>query len=413
MDHFPRSAFDDEIDALSQQIEDVESHRDSCKGEDRGDGSRPDHELAVEAYLDEMKRQLSFLADKKLAVSIASAVYTDSRENDENDSLDQPIVHDSAEHSSVMNEAPDTDEECIAGPSMTCPQRQDEKLEKLPQNKLQCCVCYDCYHPHQTHRLSCKHIYCRYCLKDLFLKAAKDQSLFPPRCCRQLIPLDAVQTAMSEAELAEFKRSEVEFSTIDRTYCSNRACGRFIPPCDIAVDRAQCSYCGSATCSACKNTFHTDDCVEDTALQATLALATSENWQRCFSCRAIVSLAVGCYHITCKCQAEFCYLCGLVWKTCECERWAEEDLLARAEEVVDRELEELLAAPVRRVRVERIRDELRQNHDCDHPGRFHRINGEGGRRFTCEICEGHHWDYILRCRRCHLYVCERCRRNRL
>ena len=318
MDHIRPSILDDEIDALNQQMEEVHSHRESHKGKYRADGSRPDHELAIEAYLDEMTRHMSFLADKKLAVSIACAVDTDSqliaaitkeeaRSNDdrrlairinENDSVEQPTVDDSTQCSHMVNEPPDTDDECIAGPSMTYTQRQEKAIEKISQNRLQCCVCYDSYHPHQIHRLSCGHIYCNDCLKDLFLRATKDQSLFPPRCCRELIPLDEVQTAMSEAELREFKCAEVEFSTIDRTYCSNVACGKFIPPSKIAIDRAQCPYCASATCAMCKNTFHTDDCAEDTALQATLALATTEGWQRCFACRAIVSLGIGCYHIT-------------------------------------------------------------------------------------------------------------------
>ncbi|PYI05378.1 hypothetical protein BO78DRAFT_408205 [Aspergillus sclerotiicarbonarius CBS 121057] len=433
MDRTCRSALDDEIDALRQQIEEVRQHSESHKGTQRADGNRPDHELAVEAYLDEVKRQMTLLMDKKLAASIACAVDSDgqlitaltqeeSRANNDrqlairlhgNPTLEQPTVDDSTEPPRIANKPADSDEECIAGPSRTYTQRQEQAIETISKKKLQCCVCYDMYHAHQTHSLSCKHIYCSDCLKDLFQRATKDQSLFPPRCCRQLIPLDLVQPTMSEAELHEFKCAEVEFSTTDRTYCSNVDCGKFIPPSNIAVGRAQCPYCGSATCAMCKNAFHADDCAEDTALQATLALASSQGWQRCFRCRAVVSLGIGCYHITCKCRAEFCYLCGLQWKTCACERWAENNLVARAEELVDREAVEPLAPQVRQRRVEQMREDLRENHECEHPGKFERILHGGRRGFECEICGTRHWKYILQCRRCHVQVCEECRRYRI
>jgi hypothetical protein len=44
----------------------------------------------------------------------------------------------------------------------------------------------------------------------------------------------------------------------------------------------------------------------------------------------------------CKCRAEFCYLCGLGWKTFSCERWNEQRLVERAQEVVDREANQAL-----------------------------------------------------------------------
>lgn len=38
----------------------------------------------------------------------------------------------------------------------------------------------------------------------------------------------------------------------------------------------------------------------------------------------------------CKCGAQFCYVCGLRWKTCTREQWQEQRLLARATQIVDR-----------------------------------------------------------------------------
>ncbi|KAM5429021.1 hypothetical protein McanCB56680_004507 [Microsporum canis] len=46
-----------------------------------------------------------------------------------------------------------------------------------------------------------------------------------------------------------------------------------------------------------------------------------------------------------------------------------------------------------------MREELLENHECDHPGRFQRIDeGPGRRGFACEMCGDRHWKYILQCR---------------
>ncbi|KAL2816425.1 hypothetical protein BDW59DRAFT_177361 [Aspergillus cavernicola] len=299
-----------------------------------------------------------------------------------------------------------------AGPSMTYTQRQEEVMRRS-RTQVQCCVCYDNFQPYRIVRLKCTHLYCADCLKSLFLRAMKDQSLFPPRCCREPIPLLLVQTYLPEQELEEFGSAKIEFTTADRTYCSNMGCGKFIPPSRIAADRADCAFCSTSTCAMCKNNYHQDDCASDPALQATLALVSREGWQRCFSCRALVQLGIGCYHITCKCRAEFCYVCGETWKTCSCERWNEQRLVERAQEVVDREAIQPLPPADRQLRVEQMLEDLRENHECEHPGRFERVFGTSRGHFECEICGDRHRKYILACRRCHVQVCEDCRRNRI
>jgi hypothetical protein len=40
---------------------------------------------------------------------------------------------------------------------------------------------------------------------------------------------------------------------------------------------------------------------------------------RCFRCNALVEHNQGCRHMTCLCKAQFCYVCGLKWQTCECD----------------------------------------------------------------------------------------------
>lgn len=134
--------------------------------------------------------------------------------------------------------------------------------------------------------------------QDLFIRATRDETLFPPRCCRKTIAVTVIASELTRVQLNAFRMAEVDFNTGDRTYCSNLACASFIPPPDTMADKAFCAQCGSETCAICKGEFHKDtDCPYDPALHGTLALAEQKNWQRCHACRQLVELAIGCNHM--------------------------------------------------------------------------------------------------------------------
>lgn len=44
-----------------------------------------------------------------------------------------------------------------------------------------------------------------------------------------------------------------------------------------------------------------------------LQMGEKSGWRRCYKCRTLVELTQGCSHITCRCKAQFCYICGAVW----------------------------------------------------------------------------------------------------
>ncbi|KAL4935231.1 hypothetical protein BDV06DRAFT_133348, partial [Aspergillus oleicola] len=195
-----------------------------------------------------------------------------------------------------------------------------------------CTACYDEFAPEKMKRLSCEHRYCNGCLKTLFKVATEDKDFVQPQCCGKPIPLALIVAGISKSEIEKYKSAEVEFLTADRTYCSDTDCGRFIASQHIKGDRATCPKCGHSTCTKCKNDYHfRNDCPADPALQAALTLAKDKGWQRCYACRTVVELRCGCYHVSCKCKAQFCYLCGAKWKTCRCIQDAEDRLYARQE----------------------------------------------------------------------------------
>ena len=133
---------------------------------------------------------------------------------------------------------------------------------------------------------------------------------------------------------------------------------------------------------------------DDTAVVG--ALMKKNSWQRCPECHAVVELTVGCNHITCRCKAQFCYECAMLWKTCQCEQWVERRLYAEAERRVAAEeigirgigQRWIQGAGERQRRLFEVAERLRVHHECDH--RWQRRDG-GGR---CGEC-GHYLKYYL------------------
>ncbi|KAJ5582135.1 IBR domain containing protein, partial [Penicillium sp. DV-2018c] len=186
-------------------------------------------------------------------------------------------------------------------------------------------------------RAPCRHEYCRTCLEDLFKASMTDESLFPPRCCKQPIVLSIARIFLKSELVQQYKKKKREYETPNRTYCYSAGCSAFIEMSNIEGEVATCSECGRTTCTSCKGRAHMGDCPNDTSMQLLLDAARENGWQRCYSCWRMVELDHGCNHMTCRCGAQFCYNCGLQWKTCSCEQWNEHRLLARAYEIIDRE----------------------------------------------------------------------------
>ncbi|KAF2666261.1 hypothetical protein BT63DRAFT_54129 [Microthyrium microscopicum] len=180
-----------------------------------------------------------------------------------------------------------------------------------------CEVCSEAISFHQRVRLPCGHIFCVDCTLEYFRRATKDEVLYPPMCCTRQISLLLIRKDMPDDLSRAYEKAKLEFATLDRTYCANPACGQFVPPTFIVDQQATCSHCDTVTHATAR----------DKAMEATQALADLNGWKTCYQCNRIVELNFGCYHMTCPCKAEFCYLCGAKWKTCDCSRWNEDRLL--------------------------------------------------------------------------------------
>ncbi|KAL1988533.1 hypothetical protein VTN96DRAFT_8928 [Rasamsonia emersonii] len=202
----------------------------------------------------------------------------------------------------------------------------------------ECCSCFENTPTKQMVSLSCQHKYCTTCFLQLVETAMRVESLFPPKCCLTVIPLKAVLAPLTLEMKERYKAKAQEYavSVSNRWYCPDAFCGVWIPPSKIKRHLAvqKCPRCHISICSVCRGRAHNrGDCPQESGLYETLEEAERQGWQRCYRCHAMVELTSGCRHITCKCKAEFCYVCGARWATCAC---TEDDMATRRAELAQR-----------------------------------------------------------------------------
>ncbi|KAG2360786.1 hypothetical protein BDR07DRAFT_122181 [Suillus spraguei] len=163
-----------------------------------------------------------------------------------------------------------------------------------------------------------------------------DERLYPPRCCHKNIPLSQVRPHLTQAFLAEFELKAQEFGTLKRVYCVKSTCSRFLGPLYDGNSRkvftCPSPKCMTMTCGKCRGRYNKSahSCTPDAGNEVVLTLSRASGWSRCPGCAQMIELSLGCFHMTCRCKTEFCYLCRALWKTCKCPRWDESRLVAPA-----------------------------------------------------------------------------------
>ncbi|KAF2765347.1 hypothetical protein EJ03DRAFT_280251 [Teratosphaeria nubilosa] len=191
---------------------------------------------------------------------------------------------------------------------------------------VECLTCGSDDVPHpQSAKLSCGHRMCHDCLKRIFEMSVKDPAHMPPKCCTEdHIPLKHVEKLFDLKFKMIWNRKYQEYNTKNRIYCVQPKCGEWIKPSHIQRNSsgrkyAQCPRCKTKVCIICNNKMHkSSECPKDPEIAKLVEQAKEKGWQRCYECNAMVELKEGCNHMTCRCLAEFCMICGSKWKTCDC-----------------------------------------------------------------------------------------------
>ncbi|KAK1493128.1 IBR domain-containing protein [Colletotrichum tamarilloi] len=192
----------------------------------------------------------------------------------------------------------------------------------LLESTVSCICCRNDFNKSNAlHSLPCGHTYCAECLSIMIQQATTDESKMPPRCCTQPIPGSIIQRILNREEQHAFLKAVLQFSTPweARIFCPNTACGEFIPPRNRIDPKhpfdVVCRKCRTRVCVMCKRNAHPvgKDCPSDWELEAVLKMGEKSGWRRCYKCRTLVELSQGCTHMTCRCKAQFCYICGAIW----------------------------------------------------------------------------------------------------
>jgi len=325
------------------QLEDCESIITTVEGKGKGrEGELSDTQLALQLYQEDMQRNDAVIKDRRMTKSIAQACQTDgnivtaSRSEEQTSANDHELacrlsgqpVERPLDRWTVTAE--EMDEELIAKltalyvaaptgkhlleqgeDTMTDGKGFEENAQgynaesstwgstRNPEALYRTCEsCRERVRFFDIARVPCGHEYCRDCLRELYSHSLTDDTLFPPRCCRQPITSGGVRVFLPSELIHQYEQKKIELDTPNRTYCSNPICSAFIHSDAITNDEATCPECGTVTCTMCKLEGHSGDCPADTALQQVLDTANEQGWQRCFKCRVLVELEHGCNHMT-------------------------------------------------------------------------------------------------------------------
>lgn len=310
--------------ALQLQQQDLDLWEQSRKGKQR-EGELTDVDLALEACRQELEAMTAHISDHMLALSIARAVDSDGQVIREAQLVEQQAARD-REFALALSNDPNARARPITvetGEEQPMGEEEDGWIDLLRSLNLgdlpdsmsgqpesstwassrkesqtrECVACNDQFPPLALLRSSCSHEYCRSCLLGLVRSSLQDESLFPPRCCGQTIPVEQGRW-FSPQLVGQFQARKLEFDTPNRTYCSEPSCSTFIPPPFINGETATCPRCARRTCIHCKGAYHTGVCPSDIASQQVLQLAAENGWQKCYSCSRVVELGTGCYHMS-------------------------------------------------------------------------------------------------------------------
>ncbi|KPM45056.1 hypothetical protein AK830_g1479 [Neonectria ditissima] len=197
--------------------------------------------------------------------------------------------------------------------------------KKAPQPlevMMTCGLCHvDFKNSTSLHNIACGHTYCAECLRSIVTQAMTEETSMPPRCCAQSLPASVIRDILSREAQQEFLTAIIQYSTPwqARIFCPNDSCGEFIPPHHKPDPKhpfnVTCRKCNTRVCLTCKRRAHPTgkNCPEDWELDHMIKLGGKTGSRRCYKCQNLVEMVDGVTQMKCRCDAEFCSICGGVW----------------------------------------------------------------------------------------------------
>ncbi|MCO5608802.1 hypothetical protein L7F22_063019 [Adiantum nelumboides] len=236
-----------------------------------------------------------------------------------------------------------------------------EESTEAAEIKEFCPICLEGKKKEEIIQVSgCLHSFCVSCIvqhAEVKVQAGQVPVRCPHVSCSLTLSLSQCQSILSQKwfDLLNKRLIEVNMPEADRVYCPFPKCSALMNRKDLlasndaassslfltVVTPSRCMECLRLFCVECRVPWHTSmSCQQYQQLPPNLRdaqdaklyqLAENQKWQRCKKCRRMIELSEGCYHMTCRCGYEFCYLCGEPWKnkrqSCRCRLWDEDFLL--------------------------------------------------------------------------------------
>ncbi|EXB98574.1 putative E3 ubiquitin-protein ligase rbrA [Morus notabilis] len=219
--------------------------------------------------------------------------------------------------------------------------------------KETCLICFEDTDVAQMFSIDgCLHRYCFSCMKQhVEAKMHNGQiAKCPHDGCNSEVAIDSCAKFIPPnlVEIMDQRIKESAIPVTEKVYCPEPKCSALMSKNEvleytkasfIGAEQSgarKCMKCRKFFCINCKVPWHyTMTCDDYRRLNAhkhgdeqmLKTLATNKRWRQCAKCNHMVELLEGCYHITCRCKYEFCYICGAEWKnkraTCFCLIWDE------------------------------------------------------------------------------------------
>ena len=308
-------------------LEDLEAIQGSKKGKRRAD-QPSDLEVAISSMRGDLQNTQISLHDQVLAHSTSSAILTDqnalmeAKEEEWVANQDHRLAvelsngrHTPRRREVDQSPMPDDDnddavsvimEDLMSRVSLTERSDNGEGSSRSPHAYRPAhrrIICVSCLERCETILAvgKCGHEYCLDCTRQMFLGSIRDEELYPPRCCGNVIPPGVAMRVLNYLELRDFSERALEWTAKDRVYCADPICSTFIPAFAIEDELGTCPKCSQRTHLPCRSLIHPGvDCPMDENLPAVLEIAETEGWKRCPRCRTMVELWRGCNHMTCR-----------------------------------------------------------------------------------------------------------------
>ncbi|UJR30888.1 hypothetical protein I4U23_018398 [Adineta vaga] len=195
-------------------------------------------------------------------------------------------------------------------------------------------ICTNCYaemneSTPMTALKSCGHWLCNQCWKQYLENSIQQVKviLCPEWNCCSMVDVGTMLSLVNIRCLNIYERNiEKCLVNLSRSYvtCPIKSCSNIVQIIGARIDQIRCR-CGHQFCIHCKQELHFPaTCssyqayIEEANRNGDLLLKFDTKClvrgRNCVSCNNFIEKSGGCNHMTCRCGAEFCWLCTAYWK---------------------------------------------------------------------------------------------------